>query len=168
MGCESDGDSESISETLLHCNSTHSLLLAAECLAIPGIVRFAICDSVPLRLGRFKRGYQKGRSSHLVAIPWSLHTCGPVTVQTQRCDIPFLADDQIACDNDPMLIPRSTYRKAIGEGVRTITYRAPTSLAAQKKSSKFITNITTAEKHEGALLLCHKLATLMPRRVSAA
>ena len=65
--------------------------------------------------------------------------------------------------NDPMLIPRSTYRKAIGEGVRTITYGAHTSLAAYKKSHKFITNITTAERHEMALLLCHKLATLMPR-----
>ena len=67
--------------------------------------------------------------------------------------------------NDPMLIPRSTYRKAIGEGVRTITYGAHTSLAAYKKSHRFITNITTAERHEMALLLCHKLATLMPRSV---
>ena len=67
--------------------------------------------------------------------------------------------------NDPLLIPRSTYRKAIGEGVRTITYGAHTSLAAYKKSHKFITNITTAERHESALLLCHKLATLMPRSV---
>ena len=55
--------------------------------------------------------------------------------------------------NDPLLIPRSTYRKAIGEGVRTITYGAHTSLAAYKKSHKFITNITTAERHESALLL---------------
>ena len=67
--------------------------------------------------------------------------------------------------NDPLLIPRSTYRKAIGEGVCTITYGAHTSLAAYKKSHKFITNITTAEKHESALMLCHKLATLMPRSV---
>ena len=67
--------------------------------------------------------------------------------------------------NDPMLIPRCTYRKAIGEGVRPITYGAHTSLAAYKKSHKFITNITTAERHEVALLLCHKLATLMPRSV---
>ena len=67
--------------------------------------------------------------------------------------------------NDPQLIPRSTYRKAIGDGVRTITNGAHTSLAAQKKSHKFITNITTAERHEAALLLCHKLATLMPRCV---
>ena len=59
--------------------------------------------------------------------------------------------------NDQQLIPRSTYRKAIEEGVRTITYGAHTSLAAQKKSHKFITNITLAEKHESALLLCHKL-----------
>ena len=52
--------------------------------------------------------------------------------------------------NDPLLIPRSSYRKAIGEGVRTITYGAHTSLAAQKKSHKFIKkNITTAKKHEG-------------------
>ena len=55
--------------------------------------------------------------------------------------------------NDPLLIPRSSYRKAIGEGVRTITYGAHTSLAAHKKSHKFITNITTAEKHEAALLV---------------
>ena len=67
--------------------------------------------------------------------------------------------------NDPLLIPRSSYRKAIGEGVRTITYGAHTSLAAHKKSHKFITNITTAEKHEAVLLLCHKLATLMPHSV---
>ena len=71
--------------------------------------------------------------------------------------------------NDPMLIPRSTYRKAIGEGMRTITYGAHTSSAAYiyiyKKSRRFITNITTAERHETALLLCHKLATLMPRSV---
>ena len=67
--------------------------------------------------------------------------------------------------NDSVLIPRSTYRKAIGQGVRTITYGAHTSLAAYKKSHKFITNITTAERHEAALLLCHKLATLMPRSV---
>ena len=67
--------------------------------------------------------------------------------------------------NDSLLIPRSTYRKAIGDGVRTITYGAHTSLAAYKKSHKFITNITTAERHESALLLCHKLATLMPRSV---
>ena len=67
--------------------------------------------------------------------------------------------------NDPLLIPRSSYRNAIGEGVRTITYGAHTSLAAYKKSHKFVTNITTAEKHETALLLCHKLATLIPRSV---
>ena len=49
--------------------------------------------------------------------------------------------------------------------MRTITYGAHTSLAAYKKSHRFITNITTAERHEAALLLCHKLATLMPRSV---
>ena len=57
------------------------------------------------------------------------------------------------------------YRKAIGEGIRTITYGAHTSLAASKKSRKFVTNITTADRHQPALLLCHKLATLMPRSV---
>ena len=48
--------------------------------------------------------------------------------------------------NDPHLVPRSSYRKAIGEGVRTITYGAHTSLAALQKSHKFVTNITTADK----------------------
>ena len=67
--------------------------------------------------------------------------------------------------NDHHLIPRSTYRKAIGEGIRTITYGAHTSLAASKKSNKFVTNITTAEKHQSALMLCPKLATLMPRSI---
>ena len=47
--------------------------------------------------------------------------------------------------NDHHLVPRSTYRKAIGEGVRTITYGAHTSLAAVQKSHKFVTNITTAD-----------------------
>ena len=50
--------------------------------------------------------------------------------------------------HDNQLVPRSTYRKAIGEGIRTITYGAHTSLAAHKRSNKFVTNITTAEKHE--------------------
>ena len=67
--------------------------------------------------------------------------------------------------NDPHLVPRSSYRKAIGEGVRTITYGAHTSLAAVQKSHKFVTNITVAENHQQALLLCHKLATLMPRSI---
>ena len=67
--------------------------------------------------------------------------------------------------NDHHLVPRSTYRKAIGEGVRTITYGAHTSLAAVQKSHKFVTNITTADNHQPVLLLCHKLATLMPRSV---
>ena len=67
--------------------------------------------------------------------------------------------------NDPHLVPRSSYRKAIGEGVRTITYGAHTSLAALQKSHKFVTNITTADNHQRVLLLCHKLATLMPRSI---
>ena len=67
--------------------------------------------------------------------------------------------------NDHHLVPRSSYRKAIGEGVRTITYGAHTSLAALQKSRKFVTNITTADNHQHALLLCHKLATLMPRSI---
>ena len=40
--------------------------------------------------------------------------------------------------NDHHLTPRSTYRKAIGECICTITYGAPTSLAASKKSHKFV------------------------------
>ena len=67
--------------------------------------------------------------------------------------------------NDPHLVPRSSHRKAIGEGVRTITYGAHTSLAAVQKSHKFVTNITTADNHQPVLLLCHKLATLMPRSI---
>ena len=67
--------------------------------------------------------------------------------------------------NDPHLVPRSSYRKAIGEGVRTITYGAHTSLAALQKSHKFVTNITTADNHQRVLLLCHKLATLMPKSI---
>ena len=43
--------------------------------------------------------------------------------------------------NDHHLVPRSSYRKAIGEGARTITYGAHTSLAALQKSHKFVTNI---------------------------
>ena len=61
--------------------------------------------------------------------------------------------------NDHHLVPRSSYRKAIGEGVRTITYGAHTSLVAVQKSHKFVTNMTTADNHQHALLLCHKLAT---------
>ena len=53
--------------------------------------------------------------------------------------------------NDHHLVPRSTYRKAIGEGMRTITYGAHTSLAASKKSHKFVTNITTADMHQSDL-----------------
>ena len=43
--------------------------------------------------------------------------------------------------------------------------QAHTSLAASKKSHKFVTYITTADKHQSALMLCHKLATLMPRSI---
>ena len=67
--------------------------------------------------------------------------------------------------NDPQLVPRSSYRKAIGEGIRTITYGAHTSLAAVQKSHKFVTNITTADNHQSTLLLCHKLAALMPKSI---
>ena len=67
--------------------------------------------------------------------------------------------------NDHHLVPCSSHRKAIGEGVRTITYGAHASLAALQKSHKFVTNITTADNHQQTLLLCHKLATLMPRSI---
>ena len=66
--------------------------------------------------------------------------------------------------NDPKLIPRSTYRKNVGEGIRTITYGAHTSLVASDRSGKFVTNVTTAVGHEICLMKCHKLATLMPER----
>ena len=66
--------------------------------------------------------------------------------------------------NDPKLIPRSTYRKNAGDGIRTITYGAHTSLVALDRSGKFATNVTTAVGHEFCLMKCHKLATLMPER----
>ena len=66
--------------------------------------------------------------------------------------------------NDPKLIPRSTYRKNVGDGIRTITYGAHTSLVASDRSGKFVTNVTTAVGHESCLTKCHKLATLMPER----
>ena len=66
--------------------------------------------------------------------------------------------------NDPKLIPRSTYRKNVGEGIRTITYGAHTSLVASECSGKFVTNVTTAVGHEVCLMKCHKLATLMPEK----
>ena len=66
--------------------------------------------------------------------------------------------------NDPKLIPRSTYRKNVGEGIRTITYGAHTSLVASERSGKFVTNVTTAVGHEMCLVKCHKLATLMPEK----
>ena len=68
--------------------------------------------------------------------------------------------------NDPKLIPRSTYRKNVGEGIRTITYGAHTSLVASERSGKFVTNVTTAVGHEVCLAKCHKLATLMPEKIS--
>ena len=61
------------------------------------------------------------------------------------------------------LIPRSTYRKAIGEGVRTITYGAHTSNAASGKSGKHVTLITESVNHNPTLTLCHRLATTMPK-----
>ena len=60
------------------------------------------------------------------------------------------------------LLPRSTYRKAIGEGVRTITYGAHTSNAASGKSGKHVTLITESVNHGPTLTLCHRLATTMP------
>ena len=67
--------------------------------------------------------------------------------------------------NDPKLVPRSTYRKNVGDGIRTITYGARTSQAASDRSGKFfVTNVTTAVGHETCLQKCHKLATLMPEK----
>ena len=66
--------------------------------------------------------------------------------------------------NDPKLIPRSTYRKNVGEGIRTITCGAHTSLVASERAGKFVTNVTTAVGHEVCLMKCHKLATLMPEK----
>ena len=60
------------------------------------------------------------------------------------------------------LIPRSTYRKAIGEGVRTRTYGAHTSNAASGKSGKHVTLITESVNHGPTLTLCHR-ATTMPQ-----
>ena len=59
------------------------------------------------------------------------------------------------------LIPRSTYRKAIGEGVRTITYGAHTSNAASGKSGKHVTLITESVNHGPTLTFCHRLAITM-------
>ena len=64
------------------------------------------------------------------------------------------------------LIPRSTYRKAIGDGVRTITYGAHTSNAASGKSGKHVTLITESMNHNPTLTLCHRLATTMPKPFS--
>ena len=61
------------------------------------------------------------------------------------------------------LIPRSTYRKAIGDGVRTITYGAHTSNAASGKSGKHVSLITESVNHNPTLTLCHRLATTMPK-----
>ena len=67
--------------------------------------------------------------------------------------------------NDPKLIPRSTYRKNVGEGIRTITFAAHTSLVASERSGKFVTNVTIAVGHAVCLMKCHKLAaTLMPEK----
>ena len=41
--------------------------------------------------------------------------------------------------NDPKFIPRSTYRKSVGEGIRALTYGAHTSQAASDRSGKFVT-----------------------------
>ena len=61
------------------------------------------------------------------------------------------------------LIPRSTYRKAIGDGIRTITYGAHTSNAASGKSGKHVTLITESMNHNPTLTLCHRLAATMPK-----
>ena len=61
------------------------------------------------------------------------------------------------------LIPRTSYRKAIGDGIRTITYGAHTSEAASGKSGKHVTLITESVNHNPTLTLCHRLATTMPK-----
>ena len=66
--------------------------------------------------------------------------------------------------NDPKLIPLSTYGKKVGDGIRTITYGADTSLVASDRSGKFITNVTSAVGHELCLYKCAQLATLMPEK----
>ena len=65
--------------------------------------------------------------------------------------------------NDPKLVPRSTYRKNVGEGIRTITYGAHTSLVASERSGKFVTHVTTAGGHEVCLMKCHKMALTCQR-----
>ena len=64
--------------------------------------------------------------------------------------------------SDKKFLPRSIYRKAIGDGVRTITYGAHTSEAASGKSGRLVTRITEAEIHQPTLTLCHRLAMTMP------
>ena len=66
--------------------------------------------------------------------------------------------------NDPKLIPRSTYRKNVGEGMRTITCGAHASLIASERSGKFVTDVTTAVGHEVCLAKCQILVTLMPEK----
>ena len=63
--------------------------------------------------------------------------------------------------NDPKFLPKSSYRKAIGKRVRTITYGADISQAACDKSGRFATNVTLASGHEACLHKCHKLVMLM-------
>ena len=65
--------------------------------------------------------------------------------------------------SDKKLLPRSTHRKAIGKGVRTITYGAHTSDAASGKSGRHVTKITEADIHQPTLTLCHRLAMTMPK-----
>ena len=64
--------------------------------------------------------------------------------------------------SDKHLLPKSTYRKAKGDGVRTITYWAHTSEAASGKSGRHVTKITEADIHQPTLTLCHRLAMTMP------
>ena len=61
------------------------------------------------------------------------------------------------------LIPRTSYRKATGDGIRTITHGAHTSEAASGKSGKHVTLITESVNHNPTLTLCHRLATTMPK-----
>ena len=68
--------------------------------------------------------------------------------------------------NASKLIPRSTYRKNVGEGIRTITYGAHTSLVASDRSGKFVTNVTSAVGHEVCLLQMPQVGDIDARKVS--
>ena len=66
--------------------------------------------------------------------------------------------------NDHQLVPRSTYRPLVKVSALLRTGHTLHWLHTRNHISS-ITNITSAERHENALLLCHKLATLMPQSV---